>query len=125
MAKRTIRHALFRFTDEEGHTQVALRGSTVDVPEKEAKRGDELGAFTKEAGQEPDRPGTVAILTPDATDEEYIAWVKAAKVDEVSEYLSEHPGEAARILDAETQARDGKPRAGVEKAAETAAGSNA
>lgn len=119
MATVTIRHASFKYTDEDGRHQVAFRGQTVDIPQDEVKRGEAFNAFTD--GGEPEDNGTMSALSAEATDQERIAWVKQAKVDEVGEYLDEHPDQAEAILDAEHQAakeQDKEPRVGVVKAVE-------
>lgn len=122
--ERVVYHRLFRYNDADGNTQLAQRGDTIKVDEETAKRGDDLGVF-KTDKEEISGQGELTTLTPENTDEEVLAWVKAAKVTEVSDYLSDNPGEAARILDAETKAQGKKgPRPGVVKAAEVSASAN-
>jgi hypothetical protein len=45
MPQRTISTVWYTYRDEDGRTHTAARGETVDLTEKEAKRGDALGAF--------------------------------------------------------------------------------
>lgn len=119
--EKTIQHALLRYTDEHGATQLAFRGQTVQIPEDQVERLESLGTFTQEVGEEPTNNGTMTdTLTADSSDEEFQAWVRSATNDDVSALLSENPNLAERILTAETQVKDGQPRAGVEKAVQAA-----
>lgn len=128
LAERKIRHASFKYIDENDHHQVAFRGDVVKLPPDAIKRGEEHGAFLKEGEEELEKSGKVTDLSPDSTDAEVRAWMVTASVDDVSSFLSEHPDQAQRILDAEAdvaKSEERNVRKGVEKAAEVAAGSNA
>lgn len=130
MSERTIRFASFKYTDSNGVHRIAFRGQTVDLPGTEVKRGEKLNAFLKDE-EELEQNGDLTTLTADSTDEEFVAWIKAATNDEVSSFLSAEPDEgqpsnadlAERILDAEAQAAKDQNRSirvGVEKAVEAA-----
>lgn len=131
-----IRHASFKYTDANGNHQVAQHGATVEIPESEYERGSKFNAFLEE-GEEKSIPSESELteITINSTDEEVVAFVKAASVDEISAFLATPPDEGAeapnsdlaeRILDAEAQAakeQERKVRVGVEKAVEAAVSS--
>lgn len=122
--KRTVRHASFKYTDENGHHQVAFRGAEVSLTTAEIERGEKFHAFfTKADGAEAENPGELDELNDNSTGEEFVAWIKNASVKDVEKALEKNDGLAEDILEAEAQAakdQDRDVRVGVEKAVEAA-----
>lgn len=118
MSQRTIKFALFSYTDPSGRTVDAYRGDTVDLSPEDIKRGEEYGAFTDRVGQEPPSPGTIAEATDPslATQQELRAWVRDANEAEVVARAKDNPSEAQALLDAERDVRgSGNARTKVEQ----------
>src|SRR5690349_4500350 len=108
MPERTVTCLGFRYEDEEGYIKLAGRGETIELSEREAERGDRLGAFTV---AEPEAPA--GGIGPDSTDEELEAFAKGAKVSEVVEAANGDAAFAQRLLEAENAATGNDPRKGV------------
>lgn len=127
--ERTIRHASFKYTDANGHHQVALRGQTAAIPVSEIERGEKYDAFLSDTTDELEKAGTPETPTAESTDEEFKAFVRDATVPEIEAFLhyEDEDGStpnydfAERILEAEYQvAKDQEkdPRTGVVKTIE-------
>jgi hypothetical protein len=97
---------------------VARKGELIDVSDDEAARGLALaaegnGGLSTDAA---DAAGAIAASAePPSWSDEQLA---SANVDDTVAYLTQHPSEAARVLDAESARTDRKPRKTVLEAAE-------
>jgi hypothetical protein len=115
-----------QYTNPRGRLMLAPPGETVELLDAEIPWLEEhdslepLGTTPDEVAERP--AGELTGVAPETSDAEMLNWVRDATVQDVSAYLQDNPEEAQRVLDAETKARDGKPRAGVVKACELAAG---
>jgi hypothetical protein len=101
--KRTIRHALVRYTVKKGERssfETAFRGQTVDIPDDQVERLDALGA-TVLPGVVLERPGTMSLLPHTASDSEILNWVIGATEDESNDLAAERPEMAERIAAAQ------------------------
>lgn len=100
----------------EGHPemgpQTAMAGDVVLVTEAEATRGEKLGALVEVPGDvDVDDPQGEIVLDGDDGDLWTDEHLETAGARETIQYVSEHPDEVGRVLDAE-RARD-KPRSTV------------
>jgi len=63
--ERTVRHAMVSYTGKRGQAEVATHGEVIELPESEADRLDELGAFDEtydaEAHESPEAIQQMAI----------------------------------------------------------------
>jgi len=63
--ERTVRHAMVSYTGKRGQNEIATRGQVIELPESEAERMDELGAFEEtydaEAHESPEAIAQLAI----------------------------------------------------------------
>lgn len=65
---RTVRHALFEYTDPKGVRRIASRGQQIEVSDEDLARGEEHGALFGEDGPPNPIVGPVAApLRPDGT----------------------------------------------------------
>lgn len=129
MAERIVRHAMVSWIEytEDGkfkRSRTAYRNDRVDtdtISEERLERLEALGAFAPEGADEltdvnngdPDMGGGLPAYSPEMSDEEVVAYVRAAKVNELLAVAAQHPTEAQRLLDAEEEvalAEDREPR---------------
>ncbi len=87
MAKRTVQHAVFRYVNPKGVSDIAFSGQEIEVDGDWLARGEEFGAFVPEGGRETAAPeGTeLETLDPNASDAEVESYLASAKVGEVVE----------------------------------------
>jgi len=136
---RTVKHLLFPWLVETespmfpGETilseRTASQGEQVSVEELgllALEKGERLGAFYTDAElaameEEAAEPATVEAGEPgEMTVDELAAYIEEHKpnVDQTIALAENDPEQAQNVLDAETQATGGVPRAGVEKGLE-------
>lgn len=105
MGKRYVRHALVRFTGEDGGRKYGYQNQEVDLPAGEEARLDRLDALHPEgynpsAGTVVDADGESTVERPDldtAPAEDVAAWIKGAKVN-ASEVVAAAEGDVDRAM---------------------------
>jgi hypothetical protein len=97
------------------YQKLGYKGETVDLYPADAARGDEHGVFLAD-GESLEAPSTESLRLNDIgllSDEQLaLMWEdKAPKVADLLQAVGENPELAQRVLDAETKATAGDPRA--------------
>lgn len=110
MTLKTIRHAVFDYKDGESQ-KMAFHGQTVDVTDQaDLDRGEKIGAFFDQVGQEADRFGVLNPLPVDASDEFIKAYLAAGTAPEVlvhaGDYSSDMVAKLASLESARLHPRD-------------------
>lgn len=97
---QVVAHATFWYTKPDGTYTIAMRGESIEVGGADLERGKRFGAFTIE-NAEPEQVGSLPDFPTEGTEVEHDSWVRSAKVQEVLDWGSEHPGDVALLLAAE------------------------
>lgn len=118
MPERTIAHKAFTYSVPAPHPtepdktilteRLARRGDTVDLDDRDVKRGEEHGAFVPEGQVLPEigAPVDTTVGSDDHLDD----YVREHGVSEIVEHAGGDPTVARRLLDAENRVTGNDPR---------------
>lgn len=95
---RKVRHAAFSYLGEGNAFMVAVRNQVVELLPEDVKRGEKHGAFYENVDAESEQVGALNEFNPNMTDEELVAWLKAADQDAVVQLLDDNPEHRERVI---------------------------
>ena len=96
--------------------KLARRGDTVEVSEADFRRGTKFGAFVNPDAEPEESPTEIDVATAPVA--EIAEWIKVEKptIQELVDLAAADPEVAQNLLEAESNATGGQPRAGLTEA---------